>query len=210
MAGLPTTLMNRPRRWLLCLLAGLGGCAIPPSYPVATDVDPERATPEYWWDQPVQVKVPVADFDRAFAAAEKVLRQRFFEIDLADPRRGIVLSRPNTAAQWFEPWRQDNSTAGDVLRASMATYRRTVRFDIERTEDDRFIVQPRVLLERQALVGRRVSAVVGFRSFTAIDQSSLTAVTEEGGQAPPSYWYAVGRDYNLEVALGNALVDAIY
>lgn len=194
----------------LTLLGLLSGCALPPAGPVATDIDPDRASPDFWWDQPVVVRVPAADFDRAVAAAEQVLRQRFFDIDLTDARRGLVLSKPNTAAQFFEIWRWDNSTAGDVARSSLGTYRRTVRFDIRPAEDNRFVIEPRVLIEQQARVGRRVTAVVGFRGFTTIDQSSLVAITEEGAQAPPTYWYAIGRDHNLEIALGNALVNALY
>lgn len=195
---------------MVLIALALSGCGLPPRGPVATDIDPERATPEFWWDRPAVVEVPARDFDKAFAAAERVLRQRFFEIEIADLRRGVLISKPNTAAQFFEVWRWDNSTAGDIARASLATYRRTVRFDIKPASDDRFIIEARVLLEQQALVGRRVTAVVGFRGFTTIDQSSLVATTDEGAQAAPMYWYAIGRDHNLEIALGNALVDALY
>lgn len=215
---LPVRLLAPSRAALRSVLAGvtlavaavgITGCGIPPISPVATDIDPIQATPNFWWDKPAQVRIPVSDFDRAFAAAQKSATDRFFVVDRADPRDGVITTRAATASQWFEFWRRDNTTSGDVLRASVYTFRRTVRFDIEKTPDGRFAVQPKVLVERQTVVGRRTTGVVGYRGFTSIDQSSLTAVTDEG-RAPATYWYAVGRDYNLELELGRAVVDAMY
>ncbi len=196
----------------LVTLAGLwtgGGCGVPPTQPVATNIDPREATPEFWWDKPALVRIPVSDFDRAFEAAQFAARDRLFVVDRVEARDGVITTRPLTAAQWFEPWRRDNTTAGDVLRASTDTYRRTVRFDFEKTPDGRYVVLPKVLVERQTLVGRRTTGVIGFRGFTAVDQSSLTAKTDDG-QAPPTYWYAIARDHNLEIELGKSMLARMY
>jgi hypothetical protein len=185
------------------------GCAGTKVERTATDIPTEQATPEYWWDKPAPTRVPADDFDRAFDACQRAARDKSFVVAVADARTGTVITSPLTASQWFEPWMQDNTTSGDVARASLATLRRTVRFDILKTPDGKFAIAPKVLVERQTVVGRRVSGVVGANTFTAIDQSSLTAQTPEGN-APPTYWYAVGRDYNLEVELGNKVIDEMY
>jgi hypothetical protein len=193
----------------LGLLVAGTGCAGGYTRLKATDVPVEEATPEYWWDRPATTKVPASDFDRAFEACQRAARDKSFVVERADARMGVVLTEPLTASQWFEPWKQDNATAGDVGRASIATYRKTVRFEISKLPDGKFMVMPKVLVERQTVVGRRVSGVVGANTFTAIDQSSLTAQTAQGA-APATYWYATGRDYDLEVKLGNAVVDEMY
>jgi hypothetical protein len=138
-----------------------------------------------------------------------VMRANFFVVEKMDLRGGIITSRPLVSAQWFEPWRGDTSTLGDVARSSMATYRRTLHFDITRTPEGRYLVTARVLVERQTNVGRRVTGVIGFGNFAASDESSLVARTEEGG-APTSYWYATARDYNLETSLIASVVSHAY
>lgn len=199
--------------WGACGLLLLGtttlvGCGGPsPKGPMATDIDPVRATPDYWWDRPSPVNFEVADFDRAFEACQSVMRARFFDVDRIDARLGVITSRPVTGAQFFEPWRRDNSSLGDVTRSSIATYRRTVRFDITRTPAGRFRVTPRVLVERQTNVSRYQPS--GAQTSLSVDQSALTARTEDG-PAPLVYWYAVGRDYDLENTLAEAVVSKMY
>jgi hypothetical protein len=206
----PPTARTAMRGVCVLLLIGstLPGCGGPsPRGPMATDVDPVRATPDYWWDRPSPVNFEVGDFDRAFAACQKVMLARFFEVDRADARLGVITSKPVTGAQLFEPWRRDTSTTGDVARSSIATYRRTVRFDIARTPAGRFRVTPRVLVERQTNVIRYQPS--GAQTSLSVDQSALIARTQDG-PAPLSYWYAVGRDYNLEATLADAVVSKMY
>lgn len=191
------------------LSACLTGCAAGPADHVATDVPAEQATVEYWWNRPPPIRVPARDFDKAFEACQQAARDKSFHVVIADARTGTVVTNTLTASQWFEPWMQDNSTADDVARASLATLSRTVNFSISKTPDGGFAISPRVLVARQTVVGRRVSGVVGANTFTAIDQSSLTAQTAEGA-APATYWYYVGRDLNLEEELGKKVVDRMY
>lgn len=182
-------------------LAAVPGCGPAPRGERVTDVDPVEATPDYWWDKPAESRAAAPDFDRAMDACKSVLREKFFDVDRVDARDGVVTSLPSTNSQWFEPWRQDNTTAGDVTRSSIATYRRTVRFDVARSPEGTFVVTPRVLVERQSVAGRRISGVLGFQTFTAIDQTSLPAADAAGAPAPATYWYAVGRDTALEARL---------
>jgi hypothetical protein len=197
--------MNSSFLQLLALAALLAtGCSSPGSGTVATDVPPERGTATYYWDQPATASTRAVDYDRALAAIQSALTDRMLPVDSVDVRSGVVTSVPTTASQWFEPWRQDNSTGYDVARASLATYRRTVRVEIARLPEGAWEVRPRVLVERQTVVGRRVSGVIGFRSFATIDQSSLSQSAQIRSEAPPSvYWTPVGRDEHLERRLAS-------
>lgn len=191
----------------------IGGCSsyVPAPAPVgrATDVDPAEAAPEYWWDKPAQTKLPVADFDRAFAACEATLRSYLFQVDRTDARAGVITSMPMTASQWFEPWRKDNVTSGGVARASVGTFRRTVRFDIRRTPEGKYSVEPKVVVERQTVVGRRLGGVLGSQTFKPLDQGALTSDID-AGPPPTTYWYAIARDYELEAELADTIVKKMY
>lgn len=176
--------------------------------PSATDIDPQTATADYWWNKPAPVKFTARDYDKILAATQDAFRRRFFAVDSVDVRAGVVMSEPLTAAQFFEPWRQDNSTADDVARSSLGTYRRTVRVDIVKQPDGRYQVSPRVLVERQAILGRRVTGVLGFQTFTELDQASITR-KYQGEDIPGNYWYATARDYNLEATLGEDIAERL-
>lgn len=179
--------------------------------PRSTDIDPVQATATFWWDKPAQAKVTVPDFDKAVAACRGAMQFRMFSMDRFDARAGTLTSLPVVGAQWFEPWRQDNTTTGDVLRSSMATYRRTVRFDIIRTPDGRYTVAPKVLVERQTVIGQRISGSVGgYQRYIYADQTPFGLRDDAGKSVPTDYWYAVGRDYNLELELVEAVVGRLY
>lgn len=199
----------------LLLVGGIGGgCSRTTPNPeyTATEISEERATPDYWWDKENPVRVPAPSFDRAVAACEHAARERFFEVDRVDARAGLVTTKPMTAAQWFEPWRRDNTTLGDVTRSSLDTYRRTVRFNIKAVDEANlkkgYVVVPQVLVERQTLAGRRLTSVTGFRQFTSTDQSTLAELRD--ANIPAIYWYSVARDNNLEYQLGKAVVNAMH
>lgn len=195
------------------LLLG-GGCSSSTPNPehTATDIAEETATQDYWWSQDNPVRVPAPDFDRAIDACQHAARERFFEIDRVDAREGLVQTKPSTSAQWFEPWRRDNTTAGDVARSSLDTYRRVVRFHIQRADTKNpaagYTIVPQVLVERESLIGRRLTTVTGFRLFTATDQTTLSEVRDEG--VAPNYWYSVGRDHPLEYQLAKAVINAMH
>jgi hypothetical protein len=84
----------------------------------------------------------------------------------------------------------------------MATYRRTLRFDVARLPDGRFRAEPRVLVERFAQSERPITASVYLRQAFRTDRSRRRATgtreTDVGVFLPRQYWYATGRDVALE------------
>ena len=143
-----------------------------------TDVDPARATPEYWLRQPSTVHALSTEFRPLWDAAEDVARAHHFTIDRRDYRFGLLTTHPVISKQFFELWRQDASSAGDVFENSLGTIRRSVRFEFAE-ENGRFQVSPKVLVER----------------FSAIDPEYQ--IQDDA----TSYWYTIGRDHGLEKRL---------
>lgn len=175
-----------------------------------TDVDARLAEPAYWLNQPATSTATGADFDALWSAAEDAARARFFPIDRRDRRLGVMTTEPVVSAQWFEPWRRDAIEPDALADSSLATIRRTIRFEFERRDDGAFVVAPRVLVERYAQAEVRVTSVVLYRSVFRLGRTTDltpygTKETDRGIFLPNRYWYAVGRDHALEQALADEI-----
>jgi hypothetical protein len=202
--------------YVFCLMASafLAGCHHGQELEgkTATDIDPKLADPNTYWDKPGVIHVPARDFDRLWLACQASARQYFFKIDRLDYREGVITTEPTVTAQFYEPWRQDNTTLHDVALSSIAKYRRTMRFDITRNDDGTFEVTPKVLIEREAFQTKRITAVVKYyESFYSGDAHQYgSREADEGAAIPIQYWYATARDYNLERRLAQDVLDHLY
>lgn len=168
----------------------------------ATDIDPEQADPEFWYAQPAAYQTRQADFDQLWDKAEEVSRRLLFKIDRRDRRTGVLTTEPMISAQWFEPWRQELKTCNDVANSSIATYRRTIRYEFVK-QGQTYSVTPKVLIERQSITERRVSGVLNrlyFRRDRELNASG-NREADAGIFIPDTYWYSVGRDAALEAFL---------
>lgn len=202
--------------WLLapvsCLLACVLGCITRPQNPAATQpataIDPQFAQPAHWLQQPPTASVNDADFQRLWNAASDVARDYGFKLDRLDMRGGVLTTDPRVSPQFFEIWRGDAGTPQAWVESSIAAVRRTLRFEFSRDESTGVTtVSPKVLVERQAQADRRVTSVVQYR--TAV---SPAAVAERGSrerdagvEIPTKYWYATGRDTELEEKLAGEI-----
>jgi hypothetical protein len=208
--------MNRLTFSSLLLLSVLGCHAShapkpdvqPTTRPKATDVDPALATPDYWLARPAVAKVTAGDFDRLFNAAERVARNHYFNIDQADRRAGLIVTAPETSKQFFEIWRDDSGTARGTIDSSLSTHRRTLRYEFTRNPDNTFTVVPKILIERYSTQGRRVTV-------PAQAPAAFDAPADEWDPAyrhypwDPSYWYATGRDTELEKQIAHSIESRV-
>ena len=207
-------MMKRRAVWIAMVALVLAGChhAEPIEGKTATDVDPKLADPDTYWDRPGVVHVPARDFDRLWAACQATAKQYYFKVDRLDYRGGVMMTEPTVTAQFYEPWRKDNTTAYDVGKSSIAKYRRTIRFEIERNDDGTYDLTPKVLVERETFQTKRVTAVVkyyeSFYTGDALQYGSREA--DEGASIPTIYWYATARDYNLERRVAQNVLDHLY
>lgn len=173
-----------------------------PTTQTATDIDPELAEPSYWYAQPASRQTTAAGFDALWDAAQEVSRDLLFKIDRQDRRAGVLTTDPLVSAQWFEPWRRELQSADNLADSSVATIRRTIRYEFQK-QGEAFVVVPKVLIERQAIAERRVSGALNRLYFRRDRELGAygTCETDAGVAIPDSYWYAIGRDAGLEAYL---------
>lgn len=192
----------------LLTAAGCVSTSAPTTQPM-TDVDPQLAEPDYWYAQPALSTVAGTDFDQLWSAAEKTARALMFAIDRQDRRGGVLTTVPTTSSQFFEPWRQEQRDSYETAQSSLATIRRTIRFEFAKQEDGSYLVTPKVLIERLAQAENRVTNVVLYKTAfrpprLAGDMAAFgTRETDKGIYLPKKYWYAIGRDSALESAIAD-------
>jgi hypothetical protein len=68
---------------------------------------------------------------------------------------------------------------------------------------------PKVVVEREAVVGRRITAVVQARSAFAPAPGQERRLGADGKLIPSRYWYAIGRDEALEKTLAKSVQDKL-
>jgi hypothetical protein len=202
---------------IVCLTLALlpTGCIIGREHPAATQpataIDPKSAQPAFWLDQPAVVKITAADFDQLWNACRESARAAGFTIDRSDYRAGLITTLPLVSRQVYEFWRGDVATHHDLTQSTLGTMRRTVRFDIRRLEDGTYQAEPKVLVERDSMIERRITSVDQYQNVFSIQTIDVARETEKTGtEIPSEYWYSVGRDPALERRLADATSARIH
>jgi hypothetical protein len=157
--------------------------------------------PPYWLRQPAVATVRSNDFDALWSACEEAARHFGFVLDREDYRAGVITTDPLTSKQFFELWRNDVATVEDLANSSLATYRRTLRFDIDKEKSGGYVAAPRVVIERYSRSETPISASVYLRNAFRTQRDSRAwgnRETDRGVQLPRQYWYATGRDEAIE------------
>jgi hypothetical protein len=192
---------------LAVLVPVIAGCiGKHPANPAATQPvtvkDPATTQPYYWLDQPAVASVENFQFQPLWDACEKTARSYLYELDREDYRLGLITTKPMVSKQLFEVWRKDAGTAREVLQDAAQTIRRTVRFEIERTDDGTFVMTPKVLMERESILERRITSSVQYRTaFAGPPAPSREAVEAETEVLPVIYWTPIGRDTAMETKI---------
>lgn len=183
----------------LAVLAGCGGkdkdkvkekISVPTTHPFSTDIDPVKATANYWLDQPANSEMTFTDFQKLWDTCEAVSYDYLFKISRRDYRHGQLTTEPMLSKQWFELWRKDGPTGRDVEEASLGGIRRTIYFQFTQNLDGSYTVAPKVLVERESKIEPR------YRPDLEPD-------------APLSYWYALRRDAQMEIRLVTAIREKL-
>src|SRR3954466_4623858 len=190
----------------LALIGCISGSGISNENTVpATISDPAATQPSYWYQQPTAASAVYDSFSTLFKTCENVSRDFYFKIDRVDYRDGILTTVPLESAQAFEPWRPDVQTFQDARESTLASIRRTIRWEFKRQDDGTFEVTPKVLVERQTVQERRITNVALYRGAYTKEKPSDAPQgsheADEGFLIPGKYWYSVGRDPVLESKL---------
>ena len=187
------------------------GCASrqpSPDAPAPRPSSPASARPPYWLRQPAVASVEANDFDRLWRACEETAHHFGFTPDRLDFRDGVLTTQPLVSKQFWEVWRNDVATVGDLAHSSVATYRRTLRFDIEKTPGGGYVAEPRVVIERFSRAEQPNTSSVYLRNAFRTQRNTRawgTRETDRGVQLPRQYWYATGRDDALEKNVASEL-----
>jgi hypothetical protein len=201
------------------LLSLCGGCLIRPWNPAATQPATVQnlatTQPEYWLSQPATAGVLCDDFDKLWTQSENTARECLFTLDRQDYRLGLLTTQPLVSRQWFEPWRPDCRTLRDDELSSSATIRRTLQFQFTRVSESQWVVTPIVLVERNSVFERRVTATISYRDAYLIDpksnnQPSGSREEDVGIILPARYWYLTGRDPQFEQYLAEKIKRKIH
>jgi hypothetical protein len=202
------------RIWVVCVvLLILSGCIIHrvnlPTTQRATAIDPIQATPEYWMDQPAVARISADDFYQLWDACRTEAHSRLFLIDRQDFREGLLTTQPMVSKQAGEFWRSDAVTVHSITESTLATVRRTVRFQLTKTQNGGYIAEPKVLVERFVSSERRLTAIDEYHTAFTGPRPTDDVVTDQSGKLPTDYWYSIGRDLALERDLAAAIQHRI-
>jgi hypothetical protein len=193
---------------LLCtikLALSGAGCAVsdaPMTAPTTPTTDPvalATTQPYHWTTRPSVADVVYPDFYKLWNACADVARQDGYTIDRRDYREGLLTTDPVVSQQFFEIWRHDTGSAAGILENSLDTYRRSIRFQIDK-EAGGYRMTPCVIVERHAQAEQPITSDVYLRSSMVADKHPMlgTKETDRGVYLPSAYWYATGRDYAFE------------
>jgi hypothetical protein len=174
-----------------------------PSNPAATQPvtvkDLATTQPSYWLDKPATATVSNFQFQPLWNACEKTARSYQFQLDREEYRQGLLTTKPMISKQLLELWRKDTGTAHGVVENSLSAIRRTLRFEIEHSDDGTYVMTPKVLVERFTIVERRITSATQTRlAFSGPQAPTREAVEAEITDLPVTYWTPVGRDTEME------------
>ncbi|QOV88092.1 hypothetical protein [Humisphaera borealis] len=158
---------------------------------------------------PALASAKADDFDTLWQTIYRVTRNAGFKPDRQDYRLGIFTSLPLVSAQLLEPWRFDTGSFFGRMESSLATIRRTVRWDVTRDESGAFVASPKVLIERYSVIEHRVTFSAQYQEIFALTREeqrnqrlqALDPAAFAAEPVPAAYWYAIGRDEGLEQRL---------
>jgi hypothetical protein len=123
---LTTRMIGRGKTTLRAMVLTLGGAAL-----LAGCRAPVEPT------APSLARVTVADpdqFETLWQATDKTLRRYALEPDRQDRTEGVIVTRPETSAAWFEFWRpQPTAAAYAWWEANLQTIRRQAKVTIQPT-----------------------------------------------------------------------------
>jgi hypothetical protein len=195
-----------------CVLTWCAGCHAsgdPDAGLRATQSEPQLAKFSYWANQPGVASATSDDFDKLWRACRRATTGASYTIDRVDYRRGRLTTLPLVSKQVFEPWRNDLATAADVTESTLSTIRRTVQWDVTKQDDGSFRATPKVVVERYVMEERRLTSAMQYQEiFSDAHKVEGSPLNDEGIDAPEVYWYATGRDRNLEKRLA-ATVESL-
>ena len=175
----------------------------------ATVVDLSTTQPSTYWDQPAVASVTGLQFQPLWDASAETARRYGFSLDRQDYREGLLTTKAMISKQFLELWRRDSGSPGQVMENSMATLRRTIRFEMSHEDDGTYRMTPKVLVERLTVLERRTTSAVQYRSIFAgpasLQSRTSVAADDPDEFIPIRYYTPLYRDKPLEKQIAATL-----
>ncbi len=152
----------------------------------------------------VTIESPEA-YDALWAATDKTLRRYYLPPDRQDRADGIIVTRPETSAAWFELWRPQPQPAYAWWEANLHPIRRQATVKITPIAKPTYQVSVEVERSKYSLEPRQVdnpAAVLRLYGNTAPTTGGRMAK-----QAETSRWIPLGRDGWMESEILSHILD---
>jgi hypothetical protein len=133
-------------------------------------------------------------------AAEEVLCRMHFNIDKADPDRGLIRTGPLPGAQFFEFWRSDNVGSLNSLQANLHSIRRTVELNVNR-QGKELLIACHARVEQLSLPEHEVSSSARAYSMFSQSTAAMQNLKLHPEQEKRAAWLDLGRDGELETEI---------
>ncbi|MDD5459219.1 MAG: hypothetical protein PHF37_07495 [Phycisphaerae bacterium] len=143
---------------------------------------------------PVEPVFSSATKEAAFSAADKVLVRMSFEPAIVDAGSGIIETKPMSAAQFFELWRNDNVGACNWAEANLQDVRRRVRVEITEQADGKVCVVSHAYVERLSLPERDIIGSGSAAAMFTRSSGSLQKLQLNRDQRAEAEWVYLGED----------------
>lgn len=188
---------------LAWLASGTLGCTSGPS---ESDGDASSAAAAYEAapTPPAMFAFTADNYDAAFDAAVRELRDAGFRIARNDRRFGVITTWPKESPTAFEPWVGDNTTGDLARRSTLNHLRRAVTVEIIPADGAvaevgaDYALSVVVTLERRQQPNRYMTHSA--RGSIASSYDSVPAHLAQQG-IPASYWEPAGNDPHLATHL---------
>jgi hypothetical protein len=140
------------------------------------------------------------DKQRAFKIAEDVLGEMHFSIAKSDADLGVIITRPLTAAQFFEFWRKDNVDSFSSAEANLHTIRRIAELNIDQ-QDTNLCIRCRVNTQRLRLPEREIRSSARAYDLFSQSGSSRQVLKLNPEQQRNMTWVDLGDDSHLAAVI---------
>ncbi|MBL7215613.1 MAG: hypothetical protein ISS71_08040 [Phycisphaerae bacterium] len=143
------------------------------------------------------VCLPQIDVSRAMQAARTVLEEMQFSVEKYDPEARYIRTRPLSAAQFFQVWRQDNASPYTSAQANLQSLRRIV--EVEATPyANRTCLECRVYVQQLSLLEEPIVGAWGTAGSYTSSSSTYQTLRVESEQLEKMEWLDKGLDRALE------------
>ena len=129
-------------------------------------------------------------------AAQDVLLDMHFDIDKADPKTGMIRTKPLTGAQFFEFWRKDSVGSFNKTEANLHSIRRTVALQVTRKNEE-ICIACEATTQRLNLPELDVSTSTRAYAMFSASSDSMQKMRLNTEQQAGIAWTDLGKDTQL-------------